>query len=77
MSRSKACENVHFLFPILCKALTDLGVMPHRKFETLEEFRAAFQNIETLLIDVTERPHRRPSDDAKQEDMYSGKKNAI
>ena len=76
MSRSKACENVHLLFPILCQALINLGVMPHRKFETLEEFRAACQNIETLLIDVTERPHRRPVDDVKQEDLYSGKKNA-
>ena len=74
MARSKACENLHFLYPILCKALVDLGVFPHRKFETVEEFRAACQNIETLLIDATERPHRRPSDNAEQEDLYSGKK---
>lgn len=74
MARSKACQNLHFLYPILCKALIDLGVFPHRKFETVEEFRAACQNIETLLIDATERPHRRPSDNAEQEDLYSGKK---
>jgi hypothetical protein len=76
MARSKACENVHLLFPILCQVLENLGVFPHRKFETVEEFRAACQDIETLLIDATERPHRRPTDDAKQEELYSGKKNA-
>lgn len=74
MARSKACENLHFLYPILCKALVSLGVFPHRKFETVEEFRVACENIETLLIDATERPHRRPVDNEKQEDLYSGKK---
>jgi hypothetical protein len=42
--------------------------------ETVGEFRAACQDIETLLIDATERPHRRPVDNEKQEDLYSGKK---
>ena len=74
MARSKACENLHFLYPILGKALICLGVSPHRKFETVEEFRAACQIIETLLIDATERPHRRPIDNEEQEDLYSGKK---
>jgi hypothetical protein len=74
MARSKACENLHFLYPVLGKALVSLKVFPHRKFETVEEFRAACQNIETLLIDATERPHRRPTDNEKQEELYSGKK---
>lgn len=74
MNRSKACKNIHDLYPILCKALSNLGVLPHREFKTVEEFRTACQNIEQLLIDVTERPHCRPSDAEKQEDFYSGKK---
>jgi hypothetical protein len=74
MVRSKACENLHFLYPVLGQALVNLKVFPHRKFETVEEFRAACQNIETLLIDATERPHRRPADNEKQEELYSGKK---
>lgn len=74
MARSKACENLHFLYPILGQALLNLGVLPHRKFESVAEFRAACQNIETLLIDATERPYRRPGDDEQQEDLYSGKK---
>ena len=76
MNCSKACENVHALRPILYKALENLGVMPHREFKTVEEFRAACDWIDDLLIDATERPHSRPADDAKQKDLYSGKKTA-
>ena len=74
MNRSKACENLHTLLPILYKALENLGVMPHREFKTVEEFRAACNWVDDLLIDATERPHSRPKDDAKQKDLYSGKK---
>lgn len=74
MNRSKACENIHALYPIPCKALSNLGVLPHLEFKTVEEFRTACQNIEQLLIDVTERPHCRPSDAEKLEDLYSGEK---
>jgi hypothetical protein len=77
MNRSKACENVHALRPILYKVLQNLGVMPYREFKTVEEFRAACAWIDDLLIDATERPHSRPTDDAKQKDLYSGKKNDI
>ncbi len=75
MARSKACENVHALRPNLYKALENLGVMPHREFKTVEEFRAACDWIDDLLIDATERPHSRPVNDAKQKELYSGKKN--
>jgi hypothetical protein len=74
MNRSKACKNVHALLPILCKAVDNLGVLPHREFKTVEEFRAACNWIDELLIDATERPHCRPADDEKQKDLYSGKK---
>lgn len=74
LARSKACENLHFLYPILGQALVSLGVFPQRKFETVEEFRTACADIETLLIDATERPHRRPMDYERQEELYSGKK---
>ena len=77
MNRSKACENVHALLPILYKALENLGVMPYREFKSVEEFRTACDWIDDLLIDATERPHHRPGEDAKQKDLYSGKKNDI
>lgn len=74
MNRSKACKNVHSLFPVLNRALFNLGVLPYREFKTVEEFRSACQGIDKILIDVTERPHRRPSDNEKQKEFYSGKK---
>lgn len=77
INRSKACTNVHALFPVLCRALSNLGVLPHREFKTVEEFLSACQGIETILIDVTERPHRRPSDNEEQKELYSGKKKDI
>jgi hypothetical protein len=77
MSRSKACENMHALLPILWQALNNLGVAPYREFKTVEEFRAACAWVDELLIDATERPHCRPIDDEKQKGLYSGKKNAI
>jgi len=77
MNRSKACKNIHTLFPVLCNALSNLGVMPCREFKTVVEFRAACQGIETILIDATERPYCRPVDDEEQRDLYSGKKNGI
>lgn len=76
MNRSKACENVHALFPILCKALSSLGVLPYREFKTVEDFRSACEGIDRILIDATERPHCRPSDDEEQKKLYSGKKTA-
>jgi len=63
------------LLPILYKALGNLGVMPYREFKTVEEFRTACDWIDDVLIDATERQHHRPGDDAKQKDLYSGKKN--
>jgi hypothetical protein len=74
LSRSKACENFHGLFPVLCQALQNLNVMPHREFKTVEEFRAVCEWVDDLLIDATERPHTRPTDEAKQKELYSGKK---
>ncbi|MBU1660471.1 MAG: hypothetical protein KKD28_03255 [Chloroflexi bacterium] len=39
----------------------------------MEDFITACQGIEKLLIDVTERLHRRPQDGDKQSEMYSEK----
>ncbi len=74
MARSKACENLHRLAPFLQETLSRLGVLPHRDFKSVEEFRRAFQGIDRIIIDVTERAHERPHDAEKQSEMYSGKK---
>lgn len=74
LSRSKAHENVYKLVPILQKTLENLNYMPHRKFESLEEFKEAFKNFEIILADATERPVQRPVDEEKQAQVYSGKR---
>jgi hypothetical protein len=74
MARSKACENVHKLTPILYKTLASLAVLPHREFTSVAEFKVALAGVDKLLIDVTERLHRRPGEDGQQRALYSGKK---
>lgn len=77
MARSKANENLHKLVPVLYQTLVHLEVMPHREFVTPDELLEALDGIDTILIDVTERNHRRPQDDQSQRQHYSGKKNDI
>ncbi len=74
MSRSKTCENFHKLLPILKETLSRIGAMPRSRFENVEDMREALGEIDQIIIDVTERAHRRPADNEKQASMYSGKK---
>ena len=74
MSRSKACKNVHRLLPVLLDTLSNIGVLPHRNFDNPDEMRKALGDIDTIIIDATERLHRRPQNSEKQSSMYSGKK---
>lgn len=74
LCRSKAHENFYYLLPILHKTLVNLEVMPHRTFDTVQEMKAAFEGVDQLLIDATERAHRRPQDEKEQKERYSGKK---
>ena len=73
LSRSKSCENIHKLMPLLHESLLRLNFMPHREFESVEAFHEAFKEVEALLLDATERAHQRPVDDEKQRELYSGK----
>lgn len=74
MARSKANENLHKLTPIFYQTLVGLDVMPYREFATPDELLEALDGLETILVDVTERAHRRPQDDERQRAQYSGKK---
>lgn len=76
MARSKACENVHRLTPLLHKTLASLNVLPERTFASAEAFRASLAKVELeqLLVNVTERFCQRPGDNEKQREHYSGKK---
>jgi hypothetical protein len=77
MARSKAHEHLHKLSPILYDTLVHLDLMPSRELTTPEEWKAALQGGDRLLIDATERAYHRSQDDAKQREHSSGKKNSI
>jgi len=76
LARSSAHDQVKYLLPILQETLAELGVLPHRSFESVEAFRTLCQqlDLEQVLLDVTERPQQRPQDNEQQQDCYSGKK---
>lgn len=74
MSKSAAFDNIQIYFPKLQKTLANLGVLPHRTFNNIEEFQEIFSDIEEIIIDVTERHHTRPKNPTKQKESYSGKK---
>ena len=73
LSRSNAHNNVHKLIPILSASLTSLGYLPSRRFECVEDLKAVCKDLDSLLIDVTEREYFRPKDETKQKAHYSGK----
>jgi len=77
MARSKANENLHKLSPILYDTLVHLDLMPYRELATPEDLKAALQGMDRLLIDATERAYHRSTDEVKQREHYSGKKNSI
>ena len=77
MARSKACENLHKLAPILYQTLVELEVLPAREFNSVDEFRSTFAGVTQILIDVTEREYRRHHDEQLQRQKYSGKKKDI
>lgn len=73
-SRSKCCEPVKQLLPILEQALGKSCVLPKRKIRSLSEFNSSFGDLKDIFIDGAERPVQRPKNTKKQRKLYSGKK---
>lgn len=69
ISQSKANLWIHFLSPILQKALSKMGKKPCRD---MNELNLSEANI--FAHDGTERPIQRPKNDEEQKLFYSGKK---
>lgn len=77
MNESAACDWTGKLLPILDEALGSAHVRPKRgKGRSLEEIIEDFPELVELgvITDGVERPVRRPKDQTKQKDRYSGKK---
>lgn len=77
LAESKTCEWVHRLLPILDDTLGVVHARPHRhQGRSLTEILREFPELKELgiLTDGTERPIRRPKDQTRRTDDYSGKK---
>lgn len=70
LSQSKVSEWVYFLTPVLEEVLKKLGFMP----QIGASYSCEDQQIDYLLMDVTERVVPRRSDAEAQQAEYSGKK---
>lgn len=74
LPRSKACEHAHRLAQALERTLRALGVLPARTIDSLAQLQAVFADVPVLLLDATQRPHRRAHAAVDRPANYSGKK---
>jgi len=74
LSSGDAHKHIDKLLPILARTLSNRGQLPANAFSTPEELRLALDSCLQVLIDATECPCVRPSDEVKQKKRYSGKK---
>ena len=72
--RSKCCESVQFLLPVLEITLGRKQVLPKRKITSVNEFIELFPEVKDVFIDGTERPVQKPKNIKKRNKLYSGKK---
>lgn len=82
MTQPVAHKWIHFLLPVLNRALASVGELPARETKPLSEDEmtalAARQTARPLYFhDSTERPINRPKDPQDQKAYYSGKKSNI
>jgi hypothetical protein len=75
MSQGRVNEWIHKLSAVLDSALGHAQCLPERDPRNLEQVLAMCVSVD-CIIDGTERPIQRPQDPVKQQDHYSGKKNA-
>jgi len=73
MGQPQANEWIHRLSPILNQALGAEMQLPEREAQGIEQVLAACPGLE-FIIDGTERAIRRPKDQQRQQQHYSGKK---
>lgn len=72
--RTRACQQVLFLLPVLEQTLGRQLVLPLRKISSPEEFMKLFPEIKEVFGDATERRIQRPKSKKRQRKLYSGKK---
>lgn len=76
-SQSAAHNYVELLKPILKRSLKELKYLPQAEIKTYEELSKLLENIEDIVIDVSEIRIERPDNEDIQKEHYSGKKKII
>ena len=74
--RSKCCESVQLLLPVLQMTLGRKLVLPKRKITSVDEFFRLFPEAKEVFLDGTERRVQKPKNLKKRAKLYSGKKKA-
>lgn len=74
VDRSTCCRWAHWFIGALEMTLGAKCVLPERKLKSADDVFRMVPEIEELFIDGTERPIRRPHNNDRQKEFYSGKK---
>jgi hypothetical protein len=74
--RSKACDWVHLLLPLLEQTMKRKLVLPIRRISDPEEYFRLFPEAKEVFVDAVERLKQRPKNKKQQNKTYSGKKKA-
>ena len=74
--RSQACAPRHPLAKALERTLRTRGVLPARAIDALEPRQPVLAEVPVLLLDATQRPHRRAQAAVDRPADYAGKKKA-
>ena len=74
--RSKACDWVHLLLPLLEQTMKRKLVLPERRISDPEEYFRLFPEAKEVFVDAVERLKQRPKNKKQQNKTYSGKKKA-
>ena len=74
VDRSSACRWSHQFMSVLENTLEKKMLLPKRKITSMKELLRLIPVLKTILIDVVERPIRRPVNNETQKLHYSGKK---
>lgn len=74
VDKASCCRWVQWFLPALESTLGAKQVLPKRKVADIKDLFDLVPETKELYVDGTERPRRRPKDNEKQKQYYSGKK---
>lgn len=74
--RTKCCRSVHFLLPVIERAMGHTANLPKKKISSIEEFLQVCPELKDVFIDGTERRVNKPRKQKSRDKLYSGKKKA-